>query len=407
MIGCDMKRDAWFFFFASMIIVFFSYKEFHLIFNAERYSEWFPSFCKIMLPVCCIVENILLVRQKRIVTKDVFVAIYPVVVYLLMLLNPYEEYKIGHGILPLLLGVQFFLLNDDTKARIFYLFYRLFVFLSLISILIWFLYFLFGTGVFLEMPYYSDRPLEKYFVLGPVGIFVIDVPGYIGRLCGVFNEPGGMGTICGLLIALTFSIAQKKDIFLIFVAGCLTQSAAFFCIVCLVLVFYCLKKDIVFGIFLIALLINIIFLIPYLNFDNDWLNNLVQRFAFVDGHFVGDNRTTAGFDYFFHNFVNSDAVFFGYGDGFDAYERGNSSYKEYIVKYGVVGFCGLVIYLICISFWYIRHDVMLGLYLFLFILSLYQRTYPLISLSGYLLLFGGYAFYIGKKKCSLNIKKYK
>lgn len=256
------------------------------------------------------------------------------------------------------------------------------------------------------MPYYSDRPLEKYFVLGPIGIFVIDVPGYIGRLCGVFNEPGGMGTVCGLLIALTFGIAQKKDIFVVFVAGCLTQSAAFFCIVCLVFIFYTFKKNIVFGIISIIALINIIFLIPLLNFDNDWLNNLIQRFAFVDGHFVGDNRTTQGFDYFFHNFVNSDAVFFGYGDGFDAYERGNSSYKEYIVKYGVIGFGILVMYLIYVSFWYIKYDATLKLYLFLFMLSLYQRTYPLISLSGYLLLFGGYAFYIREKKYCSNVKKY-
>lgn len=108
-----------------------------------------------------------------------------------------------------------------------------------------------------------------------------------------------MGTVCGLLIALTFGIAQKKDIFVVFVAGCLTQSAAFFCIVCLVFIFYTFKKNIVFGIISIIALINIIFLIPLLNFDNDWLNNLIQRFAFVDGHFVGDNRTTQGFDYFF------------------------------------------------------------------------------------------------------------
>lgn len=397
MIGCGAKRETWFFFLASMIIVFFANKEFHLIFNSERYSEWFPLFCKIMLPVSCIVENILLIRQEKIYKKDIFMATYPVAVYLLMLLNPYEEYKVGHGILPLLLGVQFFLLNDDSKAKIFLLFYKSFVFLSFVSILIWLLYFLLGTGVFLEMPYYSDRPLEKYFVLGPIGIFIIDVPGYVGRLCGVFNEPGGFGTICGLLIALTFSIAQKKDIFVIFLAGCLTQSAAFFCITCIVFVFYCLKKNFVLGMFLVVVLINIVFLIPYLNFDNNWLNNLVQRFAFVDGQFVGDNRTTEGFDYFFHNFVNSDAIFFGYGDGFDVYERGNSSYKEYVLKYGIVGFGILVMYLICISFWYIRYDAMLGLYLFVFMLSLYQRTYPLISLSGYLLLFGGYAFYLWNK----------
>lgn len=70
-----------------------------------------------------------------------------------MLLNPYEEYKIGHGILPMLLGVQFFLLSDDTKAKVFFLFYKSFVLLSFVSILIWLLYFSFGTGLFSEMPY--------------------------------------------------------------------------------------------------------------------------------------------------------------------------------------------------------------------------------------------------------------
>jgi len=183
--------------------------------------------------------------------------------------------------------------------------------------------------------------------------------GYIGRFCGVFNEPGVVGTFSALfLIADRFDLT-KKDNLIFLISGLLAFSFAFYMMIGVYLLLFGLmtselfrsrKKWMYFGAGIVCLIVVVVLWLCNSSFHN-LLNELIisrlKRFMVGD-----DNRTTLVFDAVYSSFKTNGGFFhhlFGNGFGsvvFNEELTNTSSYKTQIYDLGYFGL--IYLYTICI-----------------------------------------------------------
>lgn len=214
------------------------------------------------------------------------------------------------------------------------------------------------------------------------------------RLCGLFNEPGYLGTFAAFILILNKFKLNFQNI-VIFLAACLSFSMAFFSLIITYWGFRMLsagkKAPIIIAFAYFAF--NII--VPNIHFDNPEFEYLVNRFTVTDGNFEGDNRNNdAGEREYNAVMSNPSTMLFGKG----AYYHNTTdativSHKRWIVQYGVVGF--LLFYgMFCLYGIKLsrklngRYCISSIQYLIIFLISTYQRPY-LYDINYVFLLFGG------------------
>ena len=155
----------------------------------------------------------------------------------------------------------------------------------------------------------------------------------IPRFFCVFDEPGVVGTFCGIILAAEKFNFKNKINFVFLLGGILSVSFFFFIICGLYIIINAKIKYKV----LVALVVLVFY---FLFSSNEVINDLVfQRFLIEDGAIAGDNRSTQSFDNFYSSFRHSSDYLWGLGAGTGAVlNEGGSSYKQIIVDFGIIFF---------------------------------------------------------------------
>ena len=278
----------------------------------------------------------------------------------------------------------FFLMSPADKRRIFNLFYVIIQINNIFALFMYACYILKIDIGIATIPYYMPSPAERY---QKWGIFAIYTVGNKNRLCGIFNEPGGLGTVCALLFIARFKYSSKWEKALLLITIFLTFSFAGYLLIFLFFAVYLIKqnwKNIIF----LSLFAIIFIEIPKIDWKNDMLNITAQRFAITEDGLSGDNRTSVKYDKYYKEFLHTKNAWFGYGANYD-FPGDEASYKRYVVQFGIVGFSLLILTWGSLSVLRARGNKDCLLLILFFMMSIYQRPYCFINTYGYVLLFGG------------------
>lgn len=205
----------------------------------------------------------------------------------------------------------------------------------------------------------------------------------ITRLAGIYDEPGIVGTISGLLLVSEELRLKKTQNKLLLGLGILSFSLAFYVII---IVNYILKaislKKIVNWLPMIILII----LFYAATKDNFYFKTLIYNRLIVNqGQMEGDNRTAATFKDLFDYLDNQDdySLLLGNGNGanlkFYVPEVGKeSSYMVLIYNHGILTSALLVILLFIIAYKNAivsKNRYAIWTLFFIFVLSIYQRPF--------------------------------
>lgn len=362
-----------------------------LAFNSTQYSPVFYMLNQLIGYLCIPAGLLLLVReQKNAVDKNNFILmLLPLTYWLMCVIHTYGGWKLGNGVVTLIQISIFLFLDKDVRISVFDKFYKFIQGCNLISIFIW-LFDQVELPIFQSVPFYvgSWATYKKWFVFA-----IYHQKNYLSnsadRLCGIFNEPGALGTICALLFIATFKNTKKWEKALLLVTGMLTYSAAFFVLIFGYLIVYLLQKDIRYA--AVAIAIGIFFLqLPNIDFGNPTINSLAARLEITSDGFAGDNRVSDAYEVGYEAMKETRDIYFGYGKGF-SFSNGTSSYITYIVQFGYIGFGLMILQWLAASLWNAKNKEQL-IYILFFAISLYQRPAPITSILGYILIFGGLAW---------------
>lgn len=307
-------------------------------------------------------------------------------------LNVYAPESNDIEFLFFILLVVFSLQSNETITSVFQLYKKFLVLISCIGIITYFCFILNINLPYRSDPFYDDNTSAIYinyylsYILYESAISI--------RLCGLFNEPGFFGTILGL-----FCIIQKKHLFskeniVLFVAGVLTFSLAFYAIIFIGLacsMFNSIRKTIVVTLSM-ALLLGIV----YYN-SNENIAYFLRRFEYdkTTHSFSGSNRKSTEFEVKEREFALGNSKMFGYGSGYLKNVDASSTYKKYIIEWGYLGFFLTYGMLILIAFKECRGKDS-TIYLLCFAASIFQR--PIIfTVAYFLVLFGGIQYIINSQ----------
>lgn len=278
-----------------------------------------------------------------------------------------------------------FALDCEQRSRLYEIFMKLFVIFTLPSIIYYVLVYFMGIG--LPFTYLSPDHVGKlqagiFYELRTFGLIINPEFGF-PRPCGIFDEPGVIGTICAFLFS-TIWVCNKnrKWAKLLLLEGALSMSLAFYIMMVVFYISLLYKKN-------LLKLLSFVFIVCMLgigfynfDFENQQLRNLQQRIDLSSSLLVRDNRTDASFDYVYNEFLQHGgyAMFMGNGVG-ATYKNNNtsssSSYKCIVYDHGIIGaflYFGFFVLLYFLKY----KDIAYTLPFFsVFIVSLYQRPYVL------------------------------
>lgn len=308
----------------------------------------------------------------------------PILYYLLTFVNYYT------GELPIftvLTILVFMLMSDEQKKHIYICFKWVMVIAAAAGIMCFIAYMLHISALYKTVPYYTQQGRSVYISFKIIYLYVNTGATRV-RLCGFMNEPGMFGTFLALLLCADKVNLRKKANFIMFVAGCLTFSMAFFLLIFFYLIYLGRKRPAI-ALFLLTVWLFIFFIAPNIDWGNGNIANLMMRFSFSNGKLNGNNRTNMEYDLIFNKWLKSGKLLWGYGRGYSAAMTDRSlSYKSYLMDYGIIGFCiayvPLMFYAIKKA---IRNTDML-FFVFCFFISVYQRP-NIYSLAYFVVLLGG------------------
>ena len=191
-----------------------------------------------------------------------------------------------------------------------------------------------------------------------------------GRFQGIWDEPGMIGNICGLLLIAERMNLKKKMNWVLLVGGFLSLSFFFYVAFFLGIVLFSSKLKHRFA------SIIIIFVAFMALYNNSFLyNTLWYRFEWnaAEGRFVGDNRNGYGLNDHYESIQGTSAFFTGEGSVAASEYSGAASLYLIIVKHG---FIFVVLNLLgygILSWREIKNKREWILFFLFFVATLYQR----------------------------------
>lgn len=215
------------------------------------------------------------------------------------------------------------------------------------------------------------------------------------RFCSMFNEPGVVGTLCGLVL---FVMPRNNFRFYIFlIAGVISFSLAFYVLLGLFIVTnLSIKRS--------ALIVGL-FAIFVLSFGTDVFDQYIfSRFSAEDeGGFMNDNRTSVEFDVIYNEFLQSKNVL--WGEGLSSVNEKNvknldaCSWKMIFIERGVLGFSFLILFFAWSYFRQYGFNSIRVMLLFLaYLAALYQRAGYMFELPYFIVLYGGALLLLAEKQ---------
>lgn len=191
------------------------------------------------------------------------------------------------------------------------------------------------------------------------------------RLTGPFDEPGVVGTISALILAADRYSFRKKANIILFIAGTLSISLAFYFITFIYYFIISMKRPRI----LFFLTLFLIGLISVANYNETIKRYTIDRVSVSDGRLSGDNRSSIGLEFSFKKWSEStgSVLFFGVRDDVSS---GESSYKQIPIKAGLIGvvvFLSIFLFTLVTSIQIKTINMYLLVFIFLFFISIYQR----------------------------------
>jgi len=299
-----------------------------------------------------------------------------------------------------LILVFLFFLNDINIYRVYQIFTWLFAASLILGIVTWFLILFHGN-----IPYAYLAPVHPgkfdaghFYQLywGSVLWNPAPIPLPICRFCGIFDEPGTVGTIAALILASDrYRIRGNIKNVIILLGGIISFSTAFYVLTVLFIIMSSFYKNKTLFVLLLSSFFIIYWVFVYgLTFENPVVLRLQNALTIEDGQIKGDNRTDDYFDEAFNRFKDSSMLTTIFGCGHSATSKipyaNTYSYKLLIYDYGYLGFFLTILLLLIIIKVYMPETPLPGTYIFVicFFSSIYQRP-NIINLYYIIILLGG------------------
>lgn len=335
----------------------------------------------------CVIRRINLVHLKSSVLLAICVTLYTFI-------SLVHSYKGDAGLNVVLFVIMLcFCFSDNTVKLLAFRIFKAFLLVTSVLGIIAYISYIFSLGIPFKMVPFYDTDFYTYvdFKFSYLIVSIVSV-----RLCGLFNEPGYLGTILGLVLIANGLNLKKLENIVFLLAGGMTLSLAFYILVIIGFLYNGFHGKRTFIVLLLGSTV-LALVLPKLVETFPVVEAIVERFSFEDGRWVGDNRSSNSLDNIYEQMLKSDNWAFGYGSGYTSYFEDSgltSSYKGFFIDYGIVG--ALILYglLFVAAMALVRSFKELNIrkqsyfFIFCFFLNIYQRPY-VISIVYLLVLFGG------------------
>lgn len=298
-------------------------------------------------------------------------------------------------------------LGEREKRLILKFLVCLFIIFSMPSIIYWIF-----IKLGIDLPFsilYSDQELKVnahvYYQHYPMAL-IFNQWGFL-RPCGIFDEPGFIGTNAAMFFAILLQKGiNKKNIKILFgllLVGGLSTSLAAVVLFIIAIGVYAFIQKFYKALGAVILIFICFFIFMKIDFKNEILNNYQERLTITNGALEGNNRESEIFKQAFEEILEDDPITLLFGYGYDTKSEllptdGSCSYRTFIYEYGLIGFAFLVLLLIMIFLHSYKSKYSL-IPLCVFFASLYQRPYIIMPL--YISIFiVGFSAIERKEKCS-------
>lgn len=353
-------------------------------------SSIVKQFLRYMLYICSAIFLFYTIKRNIKATLSGVLLINVVVYWLISVFNTRYVEDSSLNTLFLLVFIPFALCPDRVKIGAYKLYIIYLTVMSICGLIVVVSFFIYPILPFQIVPYYSDFT-EAYYYNYNIGYLFVDFNDGI-RLCGLFNEPGYLGTILSLALITEKLDIKKPHVIIMLLAGFFTLSMAYF----LTLFVYIIlrKKNFACIGILAALFVVAIIVMPNIHFENPMIEAFVRRFDFIDGNFVGNNRNRVEVNFLLNDFHVNDNILWGRGVG--ATRGLGVSLIMKIVELGYLGVFLTYGLLIIVAIKYTNKKWESLIFVLCFVINIYQRT-NIFTINYFLLLFGGILLISEKK----------
>lgn len=337
------------------------------------------------------IAALLIWMRKTIILENIIFIIPCVIATLFPILDSYKNSEFS-GLLMLLLMISFLLLDSTERYHTLVYFRIVWLIICVIGIFCFLSYLLSVPLPYKELNYYNmsleSLNVQQRYI--SYGIVFFHKQNTMIRLCGICNEPGLFGTISALLLCADDLNFKKKENWIILIATILSTSVASILIIAIYMMLKSRHDLKVFMLILFGILLYI-FVLPKVQTGNPAIDYMLQRLTLTDSGLVGNNRSNAVVDSLLKQTIKQKPIF-GYGNGYVGTKTtGVSTYKMYIVNYGILGFITMYGALFVSSILGNQNNKVGFCFIMVFFASIYQRP-NVFTLYYMILLFGGITY---------------
>ncbi|MGN0033243.1 MAG: hypothetical protein ACI358_05650 [Candidatus Limimorpha sp.] len=190
------------------------------------------------------------------------------------------------------------------------------------------------------------------------------------RFHSIYDEPGFIGTLCGLMLIAERMNLQKRSNYILLLGGLISLSFYFYVAMIFGFVVFStkLKKKWIY----LALLLCFILV----SYNNEFMYNTIwSRFEYdaETGKFVGDNRNSKVVDNVYESLLGTPLFYTGLGSAATVEYVGSASLKLIILKHGFIFVSLNLLGYLMLAIRQITNRKDLFFFFVFFVLTLYQR----------------------------------
>lgn len=405
-----------------ILMAFFAFSQMPPYFFWEYSNTILMLFMKLGLPALICVIGIIL-SGNRLKLPEALASLFIISFGIIQTLK--GDYNLNGFLANVLIYIAFATFicqSTEVRGKTFALFYKIFA-LSLVPGIIVFLLKLVGVEVSHNIIYSTNelKTIINHYYDHYFGS-VIYRAGVSFSFCGMFDEPGTVGTFAGLLLAanlINIESSQTKKLsptvfdIIILVGGILSSSKAFFAILFVVILFYLFSRGHMKA--FAGVLVLFVAVVVLLNANIQY--SAVQEIQTIINNYMDTGTLSLGrahseFEVGWQEFLHESPAFLLFGHGLGTSQSvnafaGSAEIRMLIYEIGFIGFVLEVLWLFFTAkhFSNPHHKIInfSNLLIVTFFLSMYQRQ-NVLSANYIVLLFGGCANIMLKELLENNHK---
>lgn len=391
----------------AMMFAVYAVQSVWLAFDSEEYLPVYQVILMLNYRCCVFVGLVYLVwlaSNNRIKVNAVYFCIIPLTYFLFQIFNNVHGFNTG-WIIPFVLSCMYILFDKTMQINIFNKFYWIVMTVNVISIFMVICFIMQLDIGFEIVSYYAGAETLRYIKWGIFAIYMQPFSdGAALRLCGVFNEPGGLGTVCALLYILRYNVSQKWEKSILIITSIFTFSLAAFVLI-FTWHFIKLVRNNKTYLMLIPIACILFFTLPYMDYGDESVNSFARRFQITEKGIAGNTRADIYDKAKYNDFLNNGDVFFGDGVDSESVQLGAP-----ITMMMWIGIIGEGLYF---SEWFIlmytlsKRNKEAIIFCVIFVLAAWQRYYCLMNLFGYVFLLGGLNYLVDSSELKIIMKREK